>query len=188
MRAGRKPSVYRLLALALVAALSAIPCASAQERDLEDAVKATFLMRFASFVQWPAESFPDPAQPVAVCLVGDAAFARLVESAARGERVGRREIAVRHFETLPPDAGCHLLFVAGAPSGSGAAALQAVHGQPVLTVTDARRGRLRGMIHFVLDDGRVRFHIDRDAAEAASLNVSSRLLSVAASVRSRRPS
>lgn len=179
MLAGPSSGV-RLLAMLVALAFSA--SAHAQERDLEAAVKATFVMRFASFVQWPAESFPGASQPVVICVVGDADFARLVETASRGERIGVRNILVRSFAALAPDAGCHVLYAARSVPQT----LDAARNLPVLTVTDDRRGRARGMIHFVMDDGRVRFHVDRDATDAAGLTVSSRLLSVAASVQSRR--
>lgn len=184
MQAGRISPVLQKLAAALAALVVLCAPAQAQQRDLEAAVKATFVMRFASFVQWPAASFPDPSQPVVICVVGDVNFAQLVETAARGERIGAREIAVRHFYSLPTTAGCHVLYAAREVSET----LGAVYGQPVLTVTDDQRGRTRGMIHFVVESGRVRFHINRDATDAANLSVNSRLLSVAASVRSRRRS
>jgi hypothetical protein len=40
-----------------------------------------------------------------------------------------------------------------------------------------------GMIAFILEDRRVRFNIDQGAAQKAGLKLSSRLLSVARSVR-----
>ena len=39
------------------------------------------------------------------------------------------------------------------------------------------------MIHFVIDDDRVRFHIDLQAASRSRLSISSRLLNLALSVR-----
>jgi hypothetical protein len=42
------------------------------------------------------------------------------------------------------------------------------------------------MIFFVVDGGRVRFHIDQAAAQQAGLSLSARLLGVALSVRTAR--
>jgi hypothetical protein len=62
--------------------------------------------------------------------------------------------------------------------------LEALHGAPILTVSDipdfVSRG---GMIQFVLIDNRVRFEINVSNAERAGLTVSSQLLKVAVSVR-----
>jgi hypothetical protein len=41
------------------------------------------------------------------------------------------------------------------------------------------------MIHFVIASNRVRFHIDKSAAERARLQISSRLLNLALDVRGR---
>jgi hypothetical protein len=186
MQAGRTSAVFGPLAGLLLAALVAIAPAHAQRRDLEGAVKATFLIRFASFVQWPAESFPDPADPVVICVARDRPFANLVEAAARNERIGARSVVVRQFDAPSASLGCHVLYVAYAPGSGIAETLNLVAGQPVLTVTDERHGSTRGMVHFVLDAGRVRFRIDRDAVEAAGLNPSARLLNVALSVNAGR--
>ena len=56
----------------------------------------------------------------------------------------------------------------------------------MLTVTDARAGPQRGMIHFTIVGGRVRFFIDEADAAERGLSISSRLLALAAGVRQRR--
>ena len=82
--------------------------------------------------------------------------------------------------------GCHLAFVQGnAPAETGRI-LNALGRTPVLTVTDARAGPQRGMIHFTTVGGRVRFFIDEASAAERGLSISSRLLALAAGVRQRR--
>jgi hypothetical protein len=46
-------------------------------------------------------------------------------------------------------------------------------------------GPARGMIHFTLQGGRVRFHIDDDMAARSNLAISARLLGLALSVKPR---
>jgi hypothetical protein len=188
MRAERKSSVRKLAAAALLGVFALVSAAHAQQRDLEPAVKATFLTRFAAFVRWPPGSFTDAQAPVVICVAGDAVLASLVESAASGERVGARAIVVRRYGAPQDSAGCHILYAGGAPGQSVPQLLEQVRNDPVLTVTDQRRSRVRGMIHFAIENDRVRFHVDRDAADAVGLEVNARLLSVALSVRSRRSS
>lgn len=187
MRAGLRHSLCLALASIFAGLLFGAP-ASAQQQDLEPAVKATFVLRFASFVQWPAESFPAQTDPIVICVAGDARFAALVESAASGERIGVHSVVVRRLAAVPREAGCHVLYAAGAPGQNVAQMLESVRGHAVLTVTDQLHSGTRGMIHFVREGGRVRFHIDRDAADGAGLTVNSRLLAVALTVRSRRAS
>lgn len=188
MPAGRPPLARGALAALLMAFLAFVAPAHAQQRDLEQAVKATFLMRFPSFVQWPAASFAGAGDPVVICVVGDQALAALVEAAAQGERIGARSIVVRRFAALPRNAGCHVVYAGVGEGQSVSQVLEITRNQPVLTVTDERYGATRGMVHFARDGGRLRFHIDRDASDAAGLTLSARLLSVAISVQSRRAS
>jgi hypothetical protein len=61
--------------------------------------------------------------------------------------------------------------------------LAALNRKPVLTVTDSASGGGRGIIHFSIVDGRVRFFIDQASAEQRGLGISSRLLALAVGVR-----
>ena len=60
--------------------------------------------------------------------------------------------------------------------------------RPVLVVGESPGALGRGaMINFVHEDRRVRFEVDLDTLERSGLGVSSRLLTVARTVTSRRP-
>jgi hypothetical protein len=59
-----------------------------------------------------------------------------------------------------------------------------VHGLPVLTVTDRSAGGTEaGIIDFVVQDNRIRFAIDSDAASANGVTISSELLKLALTVK-----
>jgi hypothetical protein len=53
----------------------------------------------------------------------------------------------------------------------------------VLTVTDAASSGERGIIHFTVTGGRVRFFIDQAAASRRGMQISSRLLALAVGVK-----
>src|SRR5690606_35643166 len=112
-------------------------------------------------------------------------FGALIERAAASEVIDGRQVAVRRFANADPPAvaGCHIAFVAGDDDESTARILAALRRQPTLTVTDARSGHRRGMIHFVLRDGRVRFYIVKADASARGIAISSRLLALAVGVQ-----
>jgi hypothetical protein len=173
----------------LFAALSLLFAASApshaQQADLESAVKATFLLRFGSFAEWPASAFDSPSAPLVICIAGAEPFAATVEAAAVGEQISGRSIQVRRLGAVSAASRCHILYAAGVAGQSPAAMMRIMRGAPVLTVTDARFGETRGAIHFVVVEGRVRFHIDRGEAERNRLGLNARLLSIALSVRRR---
>lgn len=173
-----------LLALALSAPASV---ALADEVTLEYRVKATYLYKVAPFVAWPASALGGPGAPFVICVQGADPFGGEVDRAVAGQGVDGHPFVVRRVETVGPDTGCHILFAGGSRRQSVADALHAVKGTNVLTVTDGDRpDASRGIIHFVISDGRVRFDIDAQAARENGLEISAKLLGLAHAVRTRR--
>ena len=167
----------------LVALLWSVPppalsAAAPQRQSLEYSVKANYLVRFAAFVEWPGRSFATSRSPVVICVVGRDPFRGALDRAARAQTAYGRPLAVRRPDTAEATAGCHILYV-----GQGGGRLAPDGVRPILLVTDAAVSSGRGMIHFVIDDERVRFHIDLQAASRSGLSISSRLLNLALSVR-----
>ena len=119
-------------------------------------------------------------------MIGRDPFGRLLDQAAASELIDGHGVAVRRIASADGAGGCHLAFVQGAAPAETARLLLALRRQPVLTVTDARAGPQRGMIHFTIVGGRVRFFIDEAAAAERGLSISSRLLALAVGVRQRR--
>jgi hypothetical protein len=165
-----------LAAVLLVGAASATTA-----QPLEYSVKAAFLGKFASYVDWPAQAVAGTA--FNMCIVGDDPFGSLLEAAVRGQQVGGRPMTVSHHHRAPRG-GCQIIYAGGSVHESVQQTLKAVAGTPVLTVTDERRSAARGILHFALHQNRVRFHVNTKAASDNGLSVSSKLLSLALSVKS----
>ncbi|MEA3060450.1 MAG: hypothetical protein QOJ94_231 [Sphingomonadales bacterium] len=164
-------------------AVAVLACAPAAGQPSDMAVKAAFLTKFPAYVSWPR---PPAGGTLNLCLIGADPFGALIDSAARGQQVDGRPIAVRRLTGAEGADSCHVAFVQGPSDARTGQILQALRGKPVLTVTDSRAGSTRGMITFVIDGGRVRFHIDQAAAQQSGLGLSSRLLAIALSVRTAR--
>lgn len=169
----------RLLVLMLVAACATTALAQPAS---ETAVKAAFLVKFGNYVTWPGPLGPGP---LTLCIVGRDSLGQAVDRAAAGQQVNGHPLAVRRLTRLERESGCAIAYLAGSPAQDVPSALAEVSGVPVLTVTDGREGPARGMIHFEIASNRVRFHIDERAAAACRLGVSSKLLAIALTVRSR---
>jgi len=148
------------------------------------AVKAAYLARLAPFVYWPTSLFAQPTDPLVLCVQGDDPFGGRLDQLTAGEGVGSHPIIVRRLPRLDADSGCQIAFLGGSAAQSQAAALRLLEGQPVLTVTDAdAEGGAKGMVRFVLMDGRVRFVIDASRASQSGLGISSKLLALAVDVK-----
>jgi hypothetical protein len=157
----------------------------AQTRALESAIKATYLYKFAPFVEWPASAFEGPSSPLHLCVVGDDAVAQLVDEAVRTQGPGvARPMVVRRLPTVARDSGCHIAYIHPSNAETAPAMLESLRAVPILTVTDgARDRRSRGIVNFVVQDNRVRFEIDLAAAVESGLTVSSKLLNLAVTIR-----
>jgi hypothetical protein len=152
----------------------------------EYAVKAAFLPRFARYVTWPAPASPPAGAPFQLCVVGHDPFGPLLDQAASSELIDGHNVAVRRIPSADRAAGCQLAFVQGTSPPDTTRLLLAMRSQAILTITDARAGPQRGMIHFSIIGGHVRFFIDDAEAAGRGLSISSRLLALAAGVRARR--
>ncbi|MGH6988519.1 MAG: YfiR family protein [Stellaceae bacterium] len=145
---------------------------------LETEIKATFLYKFAAFVEWPDQVLGPPAARFTICVAGTDPFQGALAEAIAGETVMGHLTALHHLVRATPNAGCEIMFIDSSPGQSVGAALAAVRGATVLTVTDQENGP-HGIINFVLRDDHVRFEIDRAAAAQNHLAISSKLLNVA---------
>jgi hypothetical protein len=169
----------RVCGVILLIAAVAFP-AAAGSPTLETSIKATFLYKFAPFVTWPDS---DPAKPFTICVVGADPFGAVLDQAVSGQTYAQRPLQIARIETVSRQSGCDVAYLGGSRAQPVEAALEALRGAPVLTVTD--EGRPDGIIAFRLDGGHVRFRIDEDAAADSGLTISSKLLSLALAVRTR---
>lgn len=149
-------------------------------------MKATFLPKFARYVAWPGARQLGPGAPFQLCVIGRDPFGPLLDRAAAAEQIDGHGVQVRRLTTERGATICHLAFVQGQHPAETGRLLLALRAQPILTITDARAGPQRGMIHFIVTGGRVRFFINEEEAAQRGLAISSRLLALAAGVTQRR--
>ena len=143
-------------------------------------VKAAFLYNFAKFVDWPAEAFQYAGAPFSICVLGEDPFGRALDDVAAGKSLGERPVAVRRIADARQTSGCHILFV-GSSADKRVLSVLATAKQPgLLTVGDAGNFTSEGIIiTFTMEKGKVRFEINRTAADRTGLRISAKLLSLA---------
>ena len=171
---------------AAVILLACAPAAAqtlAERQSLEYPIKANYLVRFAAFVQWPPPSFASAQSPVVICVLGADPFGSSLDRAAAAHSAGGRPLVAKRIGKVDARSGCHIVYLGKSKEQSQSEALKALAGTPTLTVTDF--GGPRGVIHFAVVGNRVKFHIDDRAASRGGMTISSRLLSLAISVRQR---
>lgn len=175
----------RAACLTLAGALTASAASPVlADSPLEFAVKAAFIYKFISYVDWPPSA--SASGPVTLCVVGDDPVSALVDQASAGQHVDTRPIVVRHLPAVARDAPCQVIYIAEPDPKVMASDLATLRGAPVLTITDAdRTPGVVGIIGFTIQDSHVRFDVDDAAAAANGLTISSKLLGLAYSVKHR---
>jgi len=169
----------RRLPAALLLALQvlATPAAAAPPAASEYELKAAFLFNFAKFVEWPADVFTG-ADALTVCVLGDDPFGNIIDRALAAKSVHDRPLVVRRHQRLDQTGGCHILFIS-APEEGRLGRFTPPPG-PVLTVGETRNFlKQGGIVAFGMNESRLRFEINADAADQAGLKISSQLMKLA---------
>ena len=143
---------------------------------------AAFLIKFISFVDWPADVL-GPEAPLTMCLA-DPPVAEAVTRTLAGRPPSARPINVLQVQpgAVPPE--CGVIYVSDLDARRTSTLITALRGRSVLAISDAedfaRRG---GTIQLFLEDGSMKFSVNPQAAERARLHVSSLLLKLAVIVK-----
>jgi len=143
-------------------------------------IKAGFIYNFANLVQWPANAFSQPDSPIVIGILGEDPFGTILDRVLAGKRVNGRAFLVKRLKSVLDLKECHIVFVSSSELTHLAEAIHSVKGMPILTIGEipgfARRG---GVINLVLEDNKVHFEVNVEAAKEADLTISSRLLALA---------
>ncbi len=146
-------------------------------------VKAAFLFHFAQFVEWPPETFKDASTPLTYCTIGEDPFHGALEQSLSGKTIEARPLRVAHFKQPQEIQGCQVLFVGAGETKRLGAALAGVSGNGVLLVGETEHFvEEGGIIGFCLEQNKIRFEINLEAAERAKLKISAKLLALAKTV------
>ncbi len=156
---------------------------AAQTTDQEYQVKAAFLFHFTQLVDWPEDTPTDSSDSLFLCTVDPDPFQGALEGIVAGKAIGNRTLKVRHLKRADETSGCQVLFLGKAQGKRIPGLLADLHSAPVLTVGETP-GFLEagGMIGFVIEENKVRFRINLEAAKSARLKIGSRLLILAQAV------
>ena len=176
------------LRLAAAILLGMLPAARAPGQVLDEyQVKAAFLYNFAKFVEWPPEAFKTAKDPILVCVLGHNPFGNALEETIHGKSIAGRAFAYRQVSDAESARDCQILFVGATESKHLRSLLENLKPMGVLTVGEVQGFAADGgVINFKLDDGRVHFEINVDAAEQERLHISAKLLSLAQIVKSEK--
>jgi len=147
----------------------------------EYALKAVFLVKFAQYVTWPPEAFPNADTPVYLGVLGDDPFGDDLAAAAAKASVGNRKVVIKRSKKVDDLKSCHILFVDKSEKAQVQQILASIGQSWTLTVGETDGFATRGGVisFYIADDNTVRFEINNDAAARRGLKIDPRLLRLA---------
>jgi hypothetical protein len=168
---------------ALLAALMLCASIGRAQDVTESALKAAFIYNFAKFTDWPEDILPAHAT-FSACVLGDSPISDALERAVKGRQVSGRGVSVSQVEVEGKQLrSCHLLYVSGVTPAQLTVIVAAVRGAPVLTISDIDDfSKLGGIAQMFVESGRLRFDLNLEVAKRSRLQLSSKLLVLAAHV------
>jgi hypothetical protein len=158
--------------------------ASAQALDSSDSseylIKAGFIYNFAKLVGWPGNAFPQADSPIVIGILGTDPFGGIIDRILADKKVDARRFVIKRLKWGMEFKDCDILFVGASEAAHLEEVIRAVKGLPILTIGETPGFAKRGcIINLIVEDNKVRFEVNLDAAKQADLNVSSRLLALA---------
>lgn len=169
-----------VLCALLFGSLSSGISAAQSDQPSEYEVKAAFLFNFTKFVEWPDGSFGGSQAPIVIGIVGDDPFGDSLPRIVAGQKAQGRSISIVKYRRGDDLRRSHVLFISASERQHSAEILAGLQDASVLTVSDidgfAEAG---GTMEFVMQENRVRFIVNLDAAMQSKLRVSAKLLALA---------
>lgn len=155
----------------------AAPLLGAEAAEYE--VKAAFLYNLARFVEWPKEALEPEAAQFHLCVYGEDPFDGAL-AVIEGKQIDGKEIVVQRVGQSEGVANCQMVFVSASQRHELGPLISKLVAKPVLTVGDTPGyGKDGVIVNFYIEQRKVRFEINVQAAKSAGLKVSSKLLALA---------
>jgi hypothetical protein len=174
--------MMRVLAPLLVAAAVLAPGIS--HAELESEVKAAYLYRFLSYLEWPQAAAEGDRSPFVIGVMGADDVYDALKDIVQGRVAQGRPIEVRRLREGDDSLGIHVLFV----GKSAAGILPKLAARNAIVVSEVDGALRRGAaINLVRTADHVRFEVAPAAAERKGVRISSRMLAVAAHVETGTP-
>jgi hypothetical protein len=195
-----KINIHRLIiAVLILLVVPTIPQARADNTSSREyQVKAAFLYSFINFVDWPEEKLHESSNQIIIGIIGNDPFGNAFEP-IKDKQVKGMNAVIKRFKTfkelnqsseeIENIKKCHLLYICPSEKDEIQKIINLVMNHNVLTVGDMKSFlESGGIINFLMEDKKIHFEINNDAAEQAELKIRSKLLRLAKRVIQNQPS
>jgi len=172
-------AVVCILALGTMGLVPALRAQQTAPEYTEYQIKASYLLNFTRYIDWPSRSFKSTNSPMVIGILGQDRFGNDLRTLVQGKRVEGHDLVVRRIETLEQCRDTQILFISSSEKKRIPEIVQSLKGAPVLTVGETD-GFLQsgGILNFRLRNKDLFVDINRPAADKVGLRISARLLQV----------
>ena len=146
---------------------------------LDVELKATFLFRLGSYVEWSPQHLPESLDTLTICVLGKNPMGSLLDY-YNGRPIHDRIARIIEIASLRSSKACNVIYLSKKEPGGLRLMRQFEKLKGVLTVSDREDFTCRGgMVRFVSENKRLALEISQQAATDAGLSISSQLLAIA---------
>lgn len=141
--------------------------------------KALFVYNFTKHIEWPASA---KTGDFIIGVVGNNDVFNNISTIASGKKAGSQNIIVKKFKSVDLVTDCHILFVGmGQSNASKFEIIQTkITGKNTLIVTErAGMAKKGSVINFVVQEGKIKFELNKANAAKYKLSISSYLENLA---------
>ncbi|MGB8494649.1 MAG: YfiR family protein [Candidatus Acidiferrum sp.] len=146
-------------------------------------MKAEYLRKIPSFVEWPPSAADARKTAFQMCTLGDYPFGVKLAQEVGGVTVGGRRIELRWVHKEQELEGCEVIFFSRSEEKRCGKILQGLKGKSVLTIGESEDFlEAGGMVKLSFEKDRLQVEVNLVAARNANLKVDARLLAMAKKV------
>lgn len=141
--------------------------------DTNAKFKAVYVYNFPKYFEWPS-SYKEGTFIIGV--LGSSTLTPELTTMATTKTIGTQKCEVKIFNTIEEVKKCHILFVPGENAIALNKVLTKMKGTSTLLITEKDGYAKQGsMINFVVQSNKIKFELNRNAAEKFDLKVSQAL-------------
>ncbi|WP_353350084.1 YfiR family protein [Oceaniserpentilla sp. 4NH20-0058] len=143
-------------------------------------IKSAYLYQISKFVFWPEQK--KQSDYFNLCILGENTYGGNLQK-MEARTVFNKPIRLLSVSSYEKSADCHLLILTNPSKINSSAFQQWLSKHAVLTVADDAEHIDKAMVAFVLENQRVRLHINIGLAKQSGLSFAANLLEVASKVK-----
>lgn len=152
----------------------------AHAEDVSGLVKAGFITKFPSFVEWPEPIAKRQKHKFVIGVLGKTPITKHLHQVLEHSEKPNGIREIKQLKDLKEVGECDILFISGSKKKQIIEILKHTENSPILTVGDTPGFSSKGvLINFFLENGQIRFEINKSAIPSSGLSFNFRLFQVA---------